>query len=233
MGGGPVCATGWQSSRALSSCRSVRQSVCPRLRDICDALCAMSAIEPLRNAELSARRATWQLRPRRCKNTTINGAIPLKANSSGRPMLGLPSSVGAAASKVSRNASRSRNGSGAGRAICGAPHRDRRDYSCLPTGTFAECLRPGNDAIDTTLITRFTTALVRLTLKRLLRKYRRPEELLGHNRVNLAQSYSCSSSANSAIPSAPMVPGFGGTSTSRSVWRATAAASASDANGIP
>ena len=42
-----------------------------------------------------------------------------------------------------------------------------------------------------------------------------------------------SSSARSAMPMAPMSPGFGGTITSAPVCRATAAASASDANGMP
>jgi hypothetical protein len=35
------------------------------------------------------------------------------------------------------------------------------------------------------------------------------------------------------MPCAPTVPGFGGTTTETPVWRATAAARASDAKGMP
>jgi len=48
-----------------------------------------------------------------------------------------------------------------------------------------------------------------------------------------ARSGSPSSRASKAIPRAPMVPGFGGTTTVAPVWRATAAASASELKGIP
>ena len=41
------------------------------------------------------------------------------------------------------------------------------------------------------------------------------------------------SAARSAMPRAPTVPGLGGTITSAPVWRATAAASASEAKGMP
>ncbi len=41
------------------------------------------------------------------------------------------------------------------------------------------------------------------------------------------------SSVKRAMPSAPTVPGFGGMMTSQPVWRATAAARAGAANGMP
>ena len=161
-----------------------------------------------------------------------NGKSPLSANSSVMAMVCRPRGVERRARIAWMSSSRSRNGSGVRSGslrrrvplsyIEQPPPQVKR--SSLPSTTVVmRSIRQRLPAPPHPCVERQTKTSFFATSAS--RKRRASS--------GFAASRSSSLIASSAMPSAPTVPGFGGTTTAAPVWRTTAAASASDENGMP